>query len=121
MLKPYRKQAYKLIILQNTVVIILGVICLIASGSRAAYSAILGGLACILPSIYFVRKFFSSRDRSTAKIMFDFYLGEFLKLFLSAILLILIFKFIPVKLIALISGYILANLANWLMPFVYRC
>jgi len=67
-----------------------------------------------LPSIYFVKKVFSSYKRTPQKIVLDFYVAEFIKLFASAILLVLILKFISVKILPLISGYIAAYLAVWI-------
>ena len=118
MFQPFRAQAYKLIYLQIAVVVLLFCCFWVFKNIQAGYSVILGGLACVIPSIYFVRKLFSSYRRSPQKIVMDFYVAEFIKLFLSAILLVLIFKFVPVKLVALVSGYIGAYLAIWLVPLI---
>jgi len=118
MLQPFRAKAYKLIYLQIAVVLLLFFGFWLFKNIQAGYSAILGGLACVIPSIYFVRKLFSSYQRSPQKIVLDFYVAEFIKLFLSSILLVLIFKFLPVKLVALVSGYIGAYLAIWLVPLI---
>jgi ATP synthase protein I len=118
MLQPYRRQAYKLVLLQIAVVLALFLCWWIFQDIKAGYSALLGGLAGVIPSLYFVKKLFSSKERSMKKIMLDFYLGEFTKLFLSAILLVLIFKYIPVKLVPLITGFIGAYMAIWLAPLV---
>ncbi len=118
MLQPYRRQAYKLVLLQIAVVLGLFVGWWLFKDIKAGYSALLGGLACVIPSLYFVKKLFSSKERSMKKIMFDFYIGEFSKLLLSAVLLVLIFKYLPVKLIPLITGFIGAYMAIWLAPLV---
>jgi len=118
MLQPYRRQAYKLVLLQIAVVLGLLVGWWLFKDIKAGYSALLGGLACVIPSLYFVKKLFSSKERSMKKIMFDFYIGEFSKLLLSAVLLVLIFKYLPVKLIPLITGFIGAYMAIWLAPLV---
>ncbi len=104
-----------MVFLQIIVVLLLFFCFWIFKNIKAGYSVILGGLACVIPSIYFVRKVFSSDTRSPQKIVFDFYLAEFIKLFLSAILLVLIFKFLPINLVPLVIGYIGGYLAIWLM------
>ena len=118
MLQPYRRQAYKLVLLQIAVVILLFIGFWLVKDIKAGCSAILGGLACIIPSLYLVRKLFSSKDRTMQRIMFDFYIGEVSKLLLSAVLLVLIFKYLPVKLIPLFSGFIGAYMAIWLVPLI---
>jgi ATP synthase protein I len=118
MLQPFRAQAYKLIYAQIAVILLLFFCFWLFKNIQAGYSAFLGGMACVIPSVYFVKKVFSSYKRSSQKIVLDFYLAEFIKLFLSAILLVLIFKLLPVKLVALVSGYISAYLAIWLMPLI---
>lgn len=118
MLQPYRRQAYKLVLLQIIVVLALFLCWWLFQDIKAGYSALLGGLAGVIPSLYFVKKGFSSKERSMKKIIVDFYIGEFSKLLLSAVLLVLIFKYLPVKLVPLITGFIGAYMAIWLAPLV---
>lgn len=118
MLKPIRKQANKLIFLQISIVVVLAILWWGFKDIKYSYSALLGGMACIFPSWYFIHKFFKNRQRSPQTILKDFYVGEMLKLFLSVVLLVLIVKYIPVHLLAVITGYIAACLAVWGMPFL---
>lgn len=118
MLKPFRFQAYKLVFLQCFVTLVLSLYWSLSHGINYGFAAILGGLACIIPSLYFVYKVFSGSERTFQKITFDFYLSEFFKLFSSAVLLVLILKFTPVKLLPAITGYIGAYMSIWLVPLL---
>jgi ATP synthase protein I len=118
MLKPFRSQAYELVFLQIFVVLILFFYWLLFHGLNYGFGAILGGLACIIPNLYFINKVFSDSKRTFQKITVDFYFGEFVKIFLSALLLVLILKFTPVKLIPTITGYIGAYMSIWLVPLL---
>ncbi|MCK4609340.1 MAG: ATP synthase subunit I [Gammaproteobacteria bacterium] len=117
MLQKARKDAYKLIILQIAVAMLLFVVWWWFKDFAAGISAILGAIACIIPSIYFVHKFFSKHERTTGQIIRDFYIGELVKLFMSAIFLVLIVKFLPVQLVAVVIGYVAAYLSILLYGF----
>ena len=112
MLTNIRAKAHKLIIIELVVVITIAVLWWIFRDFKSAYSTLLGGLTCIIPSWYFIRKFFSKKKRTPQAIIKDFYLGEITKLFLSVVLLILIIKFIPVFLIPTLTGFIGAYFAS---------
>ena len=116
MLRAIRKEAYKLITIQISLTTIISIIWLMSKGMAASYSALLGGICCILPSLYFFHKFLSEKERSAGQIIRDFYVGELIKLFLSMTMLLLILHFLPVKLIALVSGYIVAYVAGVFLP-----
>lgn len=120
MLKPFRKQAYWLIVFQAAIVGLLFFVWLVFRDINSGFSTILGGSACIIPSLYFIKKVFSPKKRTPQKIIRDFYLGEMVKLLLSAALLVLILKFIPVKIVPLLSGYIGAYLAIWILPLALK-
>ena len=112
MLRAIRKEAYKLITIQMSLTAMVSIIWLLSCGMANSYSALLGGICCILPSLYFIRKFLSSKARNAGQIIRNFYVAELIKLLLSMAMLLLILHFLPVKLIALISGYIVAYVAG---------
>lgn len=118
MLRLARNKAYQLILLQLLVVAVLFIVWWLFKDIKAGYSAFLGGLAGIIPSIYFVHKFFTNKKRTPQKIITDFYIGEIIKLLASAILLVLIVKFIPIHILPLITGFIGAYLSIWLTPLL---
>lgn len=120
MLRSVRAQAYKLIILQLVVVAALAILWWIFKNITSGYSAVLGGIACIIPSWYFIRKFFSKKRRTPQAIISSFYLGELTKLFLSMVLLILVVKFTPAIIVPTLTGFIGAYLASAVSLFCIR-
>lgn len=120
MFTKVRQQTYKILILQITIVLSLALIAVFWSGLTAGYSVFLGGLAYVVPSVFLVKKIFPSKanNRQPAKMLIDFYSGEIIKLVLSLILLVLLFKLTTVRIIPLMSGYMGACLALFFLPLV---
>jgi ATP synthase protein I len=111
-----RHNAFKLIIIQATIVSVMSVLFGFFS-LKSAYSIFLGGFCCILPSIYFAYKLFKSVSaRMLGKAMGALYFGEVIKLFLIGVLSILVFKFIPIIPMDFFIGFICAQLAFWVAP-----
>jgi len=84
---------------------------------QAAGSLVLGGLVCLLPNTYLYRKAFAHFGARQAKqILKDLFLGEAVKIVLTAIL------FIGALLISwalppwIFIGFILAQVGFWLAP-----
>lgn len=110
---------YKLIILQLILLIVVGMLFGVLDTWNNFPSAILGGLAWIIPNIYFVFKVFKNKNNTDASsIAKNFIIGESVKLLLSVILIILIVLLIPITKIAFLSGYIAAIAATFAMPFL---
>lgn len=85
-------------------------------GENASVSSLLGGLAWILPNFYFTRRVFKAMHKGNPRYMLkEFYVAEFYKLFVSAVLLILIFKLLTTVAIPLITGYIIALISCWVI------
>jgi F0F1-type ATP synthase assembly protein I len=118
MLKKVRNQAFKLIGLQVIVVVFIAVLFWIFGSWHAGWSSFLGGLAGVIPSCYFVWKFFANQKRQPMQIVKDFFVGEMVKIILGAVFLVLLVKFLPVLLLPLLIGYIGAYFAIWLIPLI---
>ena len=117
MLTKIRHQAYKILLFQLAIVILLAIMVRVFTDAKSGFSIFFGGLAYLIPSIFFVTKFFSSKcNRIPSKIFADFYCGEVVKLILGFLLLILLFKFIPVKIIFVLIGYGAASLSLLFLP-----
>ena len=115
-----RSIAYSFVGLQALVVIIIAAGWWI-SGAKEAFSALLGGAACVIPSFYFARRLFSTTSpRAVKRILVAFYLGELLKLALSAALIVLIVFFIPVAIVPLIVGFVGAQFGFWFAPLLIK-
>jgi F0F1-type ATP synthase assembly protein I len=80
--------------------------------------ALLGGFAVILPAFYFSQRFFGHiHTQSPSIILRAFYVGEFFKLVISVILMLICVKVFKVALLPLLAGFIGANLGTWFTPF----
>lgn len=78
-----------------------------------------GGLAVIVPGWVFVKKLFYNTGATQAdKIMRNLYLGEVLKLVLIGAISIVFLVVVKVGLLPFFVGFVAAQLAHWLAPFV---
>lgn len=109
--------AYRLAWLQAVVVVIIA-LCWCIRGITEALSAFLGGAVCvILPNLHFAWRLFAITVVRTAKqIMINFFLGELIKLVLSAVLVILIVMFTRVSIVPFIVGFVGAQFGFWFAP-----
>ena len=115
-----RHIAYRLVGLQALVVLIIAAGWLLG-GLLEALSALLGGAACVIPSLYFARRFFATTSaREARKIITAFYLGELVKLALSGVMVVLIIMLIPVAIVPVITGFVGAQFGFWLAPMLTK-
>jgi len=114
-----RSPVYRVIWLQLAATFIVAVISLTV-GKVHAYSALLGGLICALPTWYFARKTFAhSGARAARQIVNAFYRGEAIKLVLTAVLFALVYLLVkPLEPAAMLIAFILVQMTNWLVPWV---
>lgn len=120
MSRTTRSVAYRLVGVQAVIVLIIAMLWLIG-GVTEAWSALLGGTACVLPSLYFARRFFASADSMAARrILTAFYLGELVKLALSAGLVAVIILFVPVSIAPFMVGFVGAQFGFWLGPAIVK-
>ncbi len=82
---------------------------------------LLGGLAVVLPSLYFAYRFFATTQaRKVERIIRAFYWGEIVKIALSAFLVVSMLKLWPdIRVLPFFSGFIGAYLGFWLSPLVF--
>ena len=87
--------------------------------TAAAISALLGGVASVLPSFYFAYRFFAAGNtKAVSKILKAFYWGECIKLLLSACLVIIILSEIRVSILPFFTGFVGAHMGFWLAPLL---
>ena len=111
-----RDYAFKLIAIQTALLVIFSLLFILFS-VKAAYSVMLGGVCCILPSIYFAHKVFHYLGARRAKqAIRAFYFAELVKLLLIALFSIVVFKFVAINLLDYLLGFIIAQLAFWIAP-----
>ena len=116
-----RSTAYWFVGLQALLVVIIAAGWWIR-GITEALSAILGGGACVIPNFLFSRCLFAAMNttQTVKRILANFYIGELIKLVLSAGLVLLIVLFIPVSLVPLIIGFVGAQFGFWLLPLLIK-
>ncbi len=115
-----KSQAYKIWYLQ-----LLGVLAVSALsfiwGWQSAYSALVGGLVQLIPAWVLIQfGFRHAGARAAKKIVQNFFFGEFLKIFLTIILFVIVFKFIPVSIGFLFIGFGASLLMFWIAPVLVK-
>jgi F0F1-type ATP synthase assembly protein I len=123
MLSQFRQSAYKLLYLQIILVLFVALISFIFHFSwRAGLSIILGGCAWIVPSFYFIYRVFKVKANAKIKtplsMIKDFYVGEVLKLLISAVFVIIFVKFNLVDVKPFLLGYIITVLSAGIFPLI---
>lgn len=112
--------AYKLVFWQLAAVTGLALILFLLQGMKSGVSTLLGGLSYGLPNLFFVwRVFVYMGARAAKKFLIAFLAGEFAKLTLSAVLFVLMAKFLPVSVIFMMIGFVGAIVAFWIASFYF--
>ena len=104
----------KLLLIQWLIVVITSILFGIFSNLNASRSALLGGIAWTVPTLFFVIILFRKKTKTPFQVVINFYLGEFLKLLFSVILVILALKFSSIELLPFFTGYVIAIFAIYL-------
>ncbi|MBV8665898.1 MAG: ATP synthase subunit I [Burkholderiaceae bacterium] len=98
----------RVILLQLAATIVTGLVAWLVGGSPALWSALLGGLCCVVPNSLFALRLFASAQRGGANPM-SFFIGEFIKIALTVALLGAIgWLYHGLNWLALIAGFIVA-------------
>lgn len=103
----------KIIAGQVLVIIFISVGFYLLGSQFTGKSAFYGGLAALLPNLYFALKVQSNKGQEAKKIVRSFYAGESGKLFLTAIIFALIFQDSDINIIALLATYVAALTVFW--------
>lgn len=94
----------------------LAIVVFLVRGNRDGLSVLLGGLAYWFPTSLFAWKVFGYESAREAKrFVFVFFAGEMVKLFLSAVLFVLIIRYFSVKVLAMMIGFIAAIITFWIV------
>lgn len=99
---------------ESVLTLIIGLILFTFATVISAYSALLGGLAYVIPNAWFVMRAFNDKGHMTPQTILNrFYLGEAGKLFLTAILFALYFLTVePLHIGALFLTYCVMLMIN---------
>jgi len=110
-----QREAYRIVLLQLSGVVVIALIALILVGKMSGFSALMGGLAYGLPNLIFVWRVFRYAGASQmVQFMAAFFIGEMLKLAISAILFLLIVKYLPISLLSVLVGYVGGIVSFWI-------
>ena len=117
-----RSLTVKQILFGQTLITLLLPMALLPLNIMAAYSALLGALICLIPNAYFARRVFKHRGALAAQeIVRAFYVGEAIKLALTAGLFALVFIHIkPLDVLMLFVGFVAVQAAVWLTPILAK-
>jgi ATP synthase protein I len=114
-----KKQAYQIIYWQLILIMGLAVTLFLLQGIRSGVSTLLGGLAYWLPTLLFVwRVFARTTARAAKQFLISFVAGEGIKLFLSAVLFVLIVKNMPVNVVSVLVGFVGAVVSFWVASMI---
>lgn len=109
-----QNQAYQIVFKQLAVVGVMALIAIPLAGLHSGLSVLLGGLCYCIPNLLFVwRVFRYAGAQQMNQFVAAFFAGEMIKLFLSAILFIIVVKTLAVSLLSVLVGFIGAIVAFW--------
>lgn len=109
-----KKELYRIVLWQLVVIIGVTLMLTAIQGLKAGCSVFLGGLAYWLPTLFFIWRVARHAGAHAARrFVIAFMVGEAAKLFFSGILFILILKYVPVELMDILTGFIIAIAAFW--------
>ena len=109
-----RKLFYIQVILVLALAIIWGAI-----NHHVFLSILYGGFVCLLTNLCFAKLFFSQKHtRRPKQILLAFYLGEFLKIVVSAVLIILAVIYVHAQFLPTVAGFFVANMAFLVAPLM---
>lgn len=112
--KSLQSVAFKLVFWQLMITMVLSLVILLIEGLNKGLSTLLGGSAYIVPNFIFAWRIFSHQGPGlTERFMIYFLLGEFTKLVLSAVLFVLMVKYLPVNVVFVMAGFIIAIVSFW--------
>jgi ATP synthase protein I len=115
-----RRMAYAFVGVQAAVMLIAALAYLFVSVT-AAWSALLGGVAIVLPSSYFAYRLFRiTSARAARKIVRAFYVGEITKILLSAVLAVVFIRFLHVGMFPFWVGFMAALVGFWIAPALVK-
>jgi ATP synthase protein I len=108
----------RIVLLQLTTTAIAGAIAAMLGGKHAMFSALLGGLCCVVPNgLFALRLFADAKKPGTANPM-TFFIGEFIKIALTLALLgAVAWLYRDLNWLALIAAFIVALKSYILLLF----
>lgn len=104
----------RLLLWQASIVAVAVVIAYLVGGMSTARSALLGGLIAFLPNVYLARRVGVAQNKTAQEIVRSFYIGETVKIIVTALLFGLALHVPGVVFAPLIAAFIAALMVFWL-------
>jgi ATP synthase protein I len=109
-----RITAYRLVAAQLITTIGIAGVLLIFAETRTAYSALAGGLACVIPNAYLATRMFGAAPTgSPVRLLLSIYIGEAMKLGLTLALLIVALLWLGTRPLPTFATYVAMIAVNW--------
>jgi ATP synthase protein I len=109
----------RVILLQLAATIVAGLVAGLMGGIPALFSALLGGLCCVIPNSLFALRLFANAKKGDANPI-SFFIGEFIKIALTVALLgAIAWLYHGLNWLALIAGFIVALKSYIILLFRY--
>lgn len=108
--------AYRFVVIQAVAVLIACLLWLLSS-LGASWSALLGGVAVVLPSAFFATWLFRTTSaRAAQRIVRAFFVGELIKMITSAVLAVVFVMLFHVAMVPFWVGFMVALVGFWIAP-----
>ncbi len=99
----------RIVLLQLAATVVTAIIAGLLGGMAALYSALLGGLCCVLPNGLFAWRLFVSAHKPGGANPITFFIGEFIKIALTVALLgAVVWLYRDLNWLALLAAFIVA-------------
>ena len=114
-----KRQVWLLVGMQIIAILLVAMILTVFLGLKAGFSVLIGGLAWLVPSIFFTWRLTQNMSPRMAKhFIMRFYSAEFLKLILTILFALLAIKFLPISFGSFMIGMVAALMSIWLAPLM---
>ena len=116
-----RKTITKIITVQSVFTVLAALIAIAIADAEAAFSAFVGGMISIIATGYFASRVFSVEiGAPAAEIAKAFYVGETVKMLLTAVLFVIAIVLLKITFLPAFLTYAATLLAYWLiLPFSF--
>jgi ATP synthase protein I len=82
-------------------------------GWHKAFSSAMGGLTAFIPNLFFALRISGAAGQDAGKMLRSFYIGESVKLLLTALMFILMMQIPNIDILPLLAGFISALSVFW--------
>lgn len=111
---------FRWVLLQGIAALLVTLIAWVLGGAAAAWSALLGGAACMVPNGLFALRLAAAARRPRGTSVATFFVGEFLKVASTvALLALIVWTYRDLVWLAMIAA-VIATLKSYLIALIWR-